>query len=208
YIFRTLVCSPKLTPEGYRIGFARLPEDVNDFDFQRIFNYGLALLELLTFKDECAGYIAVYDLTHLTEEYLGKIDIKLLTESINLIYNTSPVKVIQSHFLNVPSISETLISIAKGLVGQDVLQRVVIHEKPTDLAKCFRKDCLPVEYGGNPNFKLAEMAEKHKRYVVEDTELARLRDSLEFVGGLPQHKRQQYSFEDFELGNLGRPNVD
>ncbi|GJQ72215.1 hypothetical protein Trydic_g3306 [Trypoxylus dichotomus] len=192
---RTLICSPKLTPEGYRLGFGTVPEDVNNFDFQKIFNYGVALLEFFAFNDECAGYITIYDLKYLTAQHLGKINVKLLVEGINLLYNTYPTKIVQNHFINVPPISEILISIAKRIVGEDVMKTVIIHKTITDLAQSLPKDCLPVEYGGVSNIKLHEIAEKQKRFIVENTEFRRQRQGLKFLGDLPQDKRQQYSFD-------------
>lgn len=192
---RTLIKLPKLTPEGYRIGVLRIPEDVNDFDFQKIFNYILVLMEHVVYKDDCTGFVAIYDLDHLTKEHLDKVDVKLLSETIKLIYNVFPVKLMRSYIINVPHIPETLISAARRLVNEEVMKTVRIHKEPVDLTQYLPKDCLPIEYGGVPDINISEIAQRQKKFIIENDEFVRHRASLEFVGELPQHKRRQYSFE-------------
>ncbi|GJQ79819.1 hypothetical protein Trydic_g23284 [Trypoxylus dichotomus] len=205
---RTFFLCPKLTPECNRIGFMTIPEDVNDFDFQKIFNYLLALIEFLTIKDECAGYISIYDFANLTPEHLAKVNAKLLSEAVNFMFNIYPVKIRQSHFINVPYIPETFISTAKSSMDENILKTMVIHKKPVDLTRLFPKECLPAEYGGSPNLKIDDIVEKQNRYMFGDAELARQRESLNLAADLPQDKRQQHSFEDFELGYISTQNDD
>ncbi|GJQ79817.1 hypothetical protein Trydic_g23282 [Trypoxylus dichotomus] len=202
-LHRHIAAWPKLTPEGFRIGYARLKEDVNTFDFARLFHLVLIMLDVILAEDTCAGYIGVLDLKNLSAQHIGKINFKILAAGLHLIYNVAPCRFKSMHFLNVPYIPEPLIALIKKFVPAKIINRAYGHKNIEELSKYVTKDYLPKEYGGS-TVAFNDLSDNIKRYLLDNRKWESKVLDLKLSGDVPNRKRDIYSFEDFEMGGSFR----
>ncbi|KRT85916.1 CRAL-TRIO domain containing protein, partial [Oryctes borbonicus] len=123
WVHRCLVPSRYPTPAGLRIGFVGLPADVLDFDIEKLTHYLLTFLDILGTFDCCDGYMGIFDFQNVTTEFLGKLNVKLLIEALDLIFNMSPFHMKAIHFINLPKIPETIFSMVKRLIKGDIVEK-------------------------------------------------------------------------------------
>lgn len=93
-------------------------------------------MDFVLLEDECSSVMGVFDLKNLTIAHLGKINVKLLAEAVNILYNVNPLRFKAVHFLNVPNVPEALISLLKKLVPQKVIERVSTMINEETVAAC------------------------------------------------------------------------
>ncbi|GJQ79820.1 hypothetical protein Trydic_g23285 [Trypoxylus dichotomus] len=200
-VHRCVSISRYLTPEGYRVGFLRLPEDVVKFDFEKLTHYTLTLLDVLATCDSCAGYKAIYDFQNVTTKILGEINVKLLMGVLHLVFNIEPLHIEAIHFINLPGIPEKILSMLKKLIKIGIVEKIFVHKSLTELKEHFPDSVLPKEYGGSAG-SIEEFCETAKNVLLDQDESYRKATDLAYTGPVSQELHDLYGLDDHQRSSL------
>uniref|UniRef100_A0A2A4IU45 CRAL-TRIO domain-containing protein n=1 Tax=Heliothis virescens TaxID=7102 RepID=A0A2A4IU45_HELVI len=97
-----------------------------------------------------AGGRTIMDLEGITMAHLLQMTPALMKKMVVLGQDASPMRMKGAHYLNAPSIFETVFNAMKGMLNEKNQSRLFVHNKNFDeLYKYVPKEALPAEYGGN-----------------------------------------------------------
>ncbi|XP_037813926.1 alpha-tocopherol transfer protein-like [Lucilia sericata] len=142
-----------LSEDGPRIHISRYGlYDTDKFSLTEVVKVGTMLGEIQFHEDDNAmvmGFLEVIDLKGVAAGHIFQFDAVLVKKLAVLGDKAWPYRPKGFHFVNAPSGTEKLLSIAKSLMSEKIKQRFHIHSKYESLYDYIPQDCLPAEYGGS-----------------------------------------------------------
>ncbi|KNC21669.1 hypothetical protein FF38_09802 [Lucilia cuprina] len=142
-----------LSEDGPRIHISRYGlYDTDKFSLTEVVKVGTMLGEIQFREDDNAmvmGFLEVIDLKGVAAGHIFQFDAVLVKKLAVLGDKAWPYRPKGFHFVNAPSGTEKLLSIAKSLMSEKIKQRFHIHSKYESLYDYIPQECLPAEYGGS-----------------------------------------------------------
>nr|ATY51909.1 CTD15 [Heliconius melpomene] len=195
------VVMPKLTEEQSRvivIQFATGKWD--DFNFLTFVRYYFMLADYRLHFDYNLSETFIVDLKNLSINDITKLNPMTIKKGEILSLSCYGVKINSIHIVNAPSFVDTLITILKQALRENLVGRLHVHSTYEDLHKATPKDIIPENYGGNSLSveKLSELwqecfTSEEARQIVENTNKLVSDES----------KRSSFKFNEEYLGMPG-----
>ncbi|XP_049708171.2 alpha-tocopherol transfer protein-like [Helicoverpa armigera] len=142
------------TPDGPLIAIARLSSyDPNKYNIVDVMAATNALMRIAMVENDnavVAGVRNVMDLEGTTMAHFMQMTPALMKKMVVIGQDASPFRMKGAHYLNTPSIFETVFNAMKGLLNEKNKSRLFVHNKNLDeFYNYVPKEALPAEYGGN-----------------------------------------------------------
>nr|XP_022910097.1 alpha-tocopherol transfer protein-like [Onthophagus taurus] len=207
-IQKCIYISPKHTADGNRIFLCKISShDPTHFNHFVTTKYYCLCLDVLLYHDTSTGYHFIYDASGLTPTLLSKLNLRLLKDSSELVYNVSPIRIKSIQIVNNSAAMSTIMNIGKLFMSEKLKSRISTITVE-DLSKMYPKSCLPLEYGGTDvniddgSKRLFEILRENKDWCLKSEE-------PKLTGPIPEDKKNLYSFDDLSMeGSFRKLNVD
>ncbi|XP_070509751.1 alpha-tocopherol transfer protein-like [Chironomus tepperi] len=122
------------------------------------------------------GEISLVDMENFTFRHFTRImsHLGILKTYADYGQEAAPIKIIETHFINCPSIFNKFMSFVKPFLGKQVRDTLICHSSLDSLYTYIPKDILPVDYGGTAepldeyHVKVKEVFESYRDYILCD----------------------------------------
>lgn len=144
----------------YRRIFASKMMNKNSDLFDPVSHLGFAfqIMDVLLEEDMGLGSIVIADSENFTLGHAAKTDFMFLKHVKVMLEGVYSGRVFAIHLLHVGPVAESVLYLAKTILKQKIMDRMVIHKNLESLQEIFGKDNLPKDWGGNLK-SLEEMGE-------------------------------------------------
>ncbi|KAI4454617.1 alpha-tocopherol transfer protein-related [Holotrichia oblita] len=143
---------PKLTPEGYKVIFAKLIDtNPDNYTFAgQVKVFDMATMLALHQEGTHNGIVVVTDMKGVTFSHFTKLGVVHIKNFFYYLQHAMPVKIKGVHFLNIPSFMDKIVGLIKPFMKGELLQVLHLHtDKFDNLYKYVPKECLPKDYHGD-----------------------------------------------------------
>ncbi|KAF0771103.1 retinaldehyde-binding protein 1-like [Aphis craccivora] len=204
--------STNLTDEGYQVIVTRniTDEDVPGRYLDQWTKYFYMCIDWNLKRETVNGVIIIYDMaTTNKNEVLTQVTPNFLRKSLQC-STFFPYKLIQVHFINVPSYAAVVFNILKSLVPKKIQSRIFMHNNPSDVLQHIQKECVPSDLGGSDK-SIQELGEFCKENIIAEREMF-MNGILSLKADMEKKPKDTNSNEQSELfgfdGNFKQLNID
>lgn len=104
---------------------------------------------------QIAGFIHIIDAIDVTSKHLGMFSISDMKSWLLSVEKAAPIRQKEYHFVNFPSITNSVVEFGTSLLSEKLKKRIFIHKDMESLKQMVDIKILPTEYGGE--VAMAEM---------------------------------------------------
>ncbi|XP_044272457.1 uncharacterized protein LOC123016249 [Tribolium madens] len=196
-----VVALPKLTKEMFRVSFSKIrnTELMEKIDFNKVIAHLVNCQEIRLSEDVAFGDIFIVDAADASFNLMLKFTPSILYKTLILIYERLfSMRLKAVYVFNAPPFVEKIVTIVKGFIKPKMFDRIHIYPDSSFLLKCFDKEQIPSDYGGEEK-SLCELQELGKLKRVEYQERFDKLDNLR----VNEKLRPEKLINDENLGFYG-----
>uniref|UniRef100_A0A1B0FEF4 CRAL-TRIO domain-containing protein n=1 Tax=Glossina morsitans morsitans TaxID=37546 RepID=A0A1B0FEF4_GLOMM len=155
--YADMVPLPGLTKEKYKITFFRLNDpDPKKMKFTEdtkayimVTDCRFCMPDLADADCLSEGELQIFDMTGFNVKHVGRLSIASLHIYMKFLNQAFPVRIKHIHMINCPSYLDTLISVLRPFISNEVFKLIYFHTTRIDtLYEHVPRELLPDEYGG------------------------------------------------------------
>lgn len=196
-----IVVMPKLTEELSRVITVQFATGKwDDFNFQTFVRYYFMIADYRLHFDYNLSETFIVDLKSLSFNDITKFNPMLIKKGEILSLGCYGVKMNSIHLVNAPSFVDTLITIVKQALKENLVGRLHVHSTYEDLHKAICKDFIPEDYGGN-SLSIGKLSELWQECFVSEEARQILENTNKLVSD--ESKRSSFRFNEEYLGMPG-----
>lgn len=197
---------PYPTPDGYRITYFDVPEDV---DMVAVFKYVMMVSDIRILEEEnIRGDIFIFNVEKVSAKLLAKLMTPFTKKALMAAQEAYPQRLTSIHLINSNLVAEKCMNLVKMFLKPAMKKRFHVHSKLETLFEHIPKSSLPQELGGD-SVSLAKVRaawrdkiESYLPYFAEQEKIHTDRDKIVSKDGIVQN--DAFGIE----GNFRRLNVD